>query len=185
MKLDVLEDSPGDIHGLLPVLYLGAHLGRADIILKRVDDPDVVLVLAEGLHGGLDVGLMGPLDDEGAVVAEEDVNVGGGPYLGVAHGEGEVGADEEHDARLDKRAVAADCLDAAEISIDFIVKVPQDVGGAAVQGTARGVDARGLPVVDLHGRGGVFDGEAAHFETVVGGDEGGFVVCVAGQLLVL
>lgn len=183
MQLNVFKDGAGDIHRLLAVLYLRADLCRADVIVKSIYDPDVVAVLAQRRHGVAHGALVRSLDHESAVVAaEQHVDVGGRPYLWVAHGEGEVGADEQDDAGA-QAAGAVDRQDAAEAAaavvavVDGGVKVPQDVGGAAVQRAAGVVDTRGLPVVDVGGE--VLDGEGAHLQAVVSRNEGGLVVRVA------
>lgn len=184
MQLDVFKDGAGDIHRLLAVLYLRADLCRADVIVKSINDPDVVAVLAQRRHGVAHGALMRALDDKGAVVAaEQHVNVGGRPDLRVAHGEGEVGADEQDDAgaKATGAVYRQDAAEAVAVVVDGGVKVPQNVGGAAVQRAASVVDARGLPVVDVGGE--ALDGEGAHLQAVVSRDEGGLVVRVAECVL--
>lgn len=60
------------------------HLGRADVVLDDLaDDPDVALVLAQRGERLINVGA-GALDDEGAVRAEDGVEVLGRPEAGFA-----------------------------------------------------------------------------------------------------
>lgn len=160
VQLDVVVDGARQIVCDLAVADLRAGLGGRDVVLeRRRDDKHVVAVLAQRLDGGLGRAQGRPLDDEGAVVAQQDVDVGGRPDLGVAHGEGEVGPDEQHHASPHKGAVGG--LDAAQDVVELLVQALEHVGGAGVDGTAGLVAAQRLPVVDHGVAAGLLNGEAA------------------------
>lgn len=148
MQLDVVVDGSRQILCDLAVPDLGSGLGRRDVVLKGRDDHDVAVILLQGLDGVLGRTQSRPLDDEGAIIAQEHVNIRRRPHLGIAHGEGQVGPDKQHDPCSYKRAVQG--LDAAQDVVELLVQALEDIGSACVDRATGLVAAQSLPVVD-HG----------------------------------
>lgn len=114
-----------------------------------------------------------PLDDESAKAAEDVLEVGGAPDLGLAHGLDEVGAREQRYPRLDaRRAVGGQHAALGERAVDLGLEVVEDLGGGDVVGL-RSFLLDALP------RGGGSVGGSTHADGLVGVDHygGGVLDC--------
>ena len=131
------------------------------------NDMNVVLVVLEARQGLVDVGA-GSLDDEGAELPQDVIQIRRGPYTGCAHCLDQVRSGEQCDTH--GLLVAMDILAAANDLVDLVVEVVEDLGSGEVLGL------NGLPRVAGQPLRGLLRGVGAHLNSVFGGGQAGLLV---------
>lgn len=119
-------------------------LRAAHVVLEHLlDDVDVAPPPLQARQRLVDVGARA-LDDEGAEAAEDMLEVGRAPDLGLAHGLDEVRPGEERDARLQARGtVGREDAAAGERAVDLGLEVVEHLGRRDVVGLQGGLSVRG------------------------------------------
>lgn len=136
------------------------------------DDMNVVLVILQARQGLINVGA-GPLDDEGAEVSQDVIQICRGPDPRRAHGLDQVGSSEQGNTH--GLLVAMDILAAANNLVDLVVEVVEDLGSGEVVGL------NGLPGVAGQPLGGLLCGVGAHLNSVFGGCQAGLLVGIGDR----
>ena len=113
-------------------------LRAAHVILEDLlDDVDVPPPPLQARQRLVDIRAR-PLDDEGTEAAEDMLEIGRAPHLGLAHRLYEISAGEQRDTRLHPRlAVGAQDAALRQRAVNLRLEMVEDLGGGDVIGLKR------------------------------------------------